>query len=157
MCIRDREVGRSLHVALRVLLARGDGGVVAPLAGDLGVLGGSEQGGVEGVGRDVFDPEEVPRAAVGAGVLVVLGERGSGGIEHRVVGGADGALAVAGGEDFACHRQPVAGLVDELLRAWAHRYSSPSRSPPARTSLSRSTSWKKKSRIARRSRRNSAS
>ncbi len=78
-------------------------------------------------------------------------------VEHRVVSGADGGLQVTGGEEFCRHRGAIAGLIYELLGTGAHLYSSPSRSPPARTILSRLTSWKKKLRIWRRLRSQSAS
>lgn len=47
---RGEEVGGAGHVALGFLLARGDGLVVATLAGDLGVLGEGEESGVEVLG-----------------------------------------------------------------------------------------------------------
>jgi len=122
---RSEEVAGAGDVALGFLLARRDRLVVATLASHLGVLGQGEEFGVESIGGEVLDPEQVPSAAVRSGVLVVLGETRAGGVEHRVVRGASRTLPVTGGEDFARHRQSIARLLDELLRARAHAAPSP--------------------------------
>jgi hypothetical protein len=85
------------------------------LAGFLSLLRERVKLLVEGPGGDKAGMEEMPGAAVTAGVLVVLGEGGASRVEHRVVGGADGSLAVPGCKGLLRQPGAVARLVHELL------------------------------------------
>jgi hypothetical protein len=95
-------------IALGFLAAWLDRLVVAALTRGLRVLGEREEGCVEGTGDDVGGTEQVPRAAVGPCVLVALRERCPCGVEHRVVGGADRCLEMAGIEELRRGGGPIA-------------------------------------------------
>jgi hypothetical protein len=120
MCSTAAMVRGSGDDRLGVGAAGRDGFVVAFFARTLGALGQRMEVLVEGAGGHVALVEEVPRAPVRAGVLVALGQRRAGGVEHRVVGGADGPLEVPAGECLPGEDGAVARLIHELDRAWAH-------------------------------------
>jgi hypothetical protein len=64
---------------------------------------------VEGAAGDEALEEEIPGAAVAAGIFLVLGESGASRVEHRVIGGAGREVEVARRERVAGADQPGAG------------------------------------------------
>jgi hypothetical protein len=109
------EVGGPIDKSLGVGRVWGARLVVGALTSLLSALSQGVKILVKGTGGYEAFVEETPSPSVSARIFIVLGESGTSGVEHRVVGKADGALEMPGGKYFACCSQTVTSLIHELL------------------------------------------
>jgi hypothetical protein len=144
---RGDEFGGAVDELGGFLRARRRSLIVAFLASVLGAPGEGAESLVELARRDEDLTEQGPGPAVRFCELAALGEGGAGRLEHSVIGGADDHRGMGGSDDRLGIREAIARLLHELPGTRTHSHSL-----PARTILSRSTSWMKNESILRRPR-----
>jgi hypothetical protein len=141
-CGDRRQQGCAKRAPSRLLGGGRPSVVVGLLTLGLDLLDFSGQARVDPAVLDERAAKLVPRSSMGAGRGVLLAERGSGSVQHRVVGGAQRSRGILLDSHLG-RREASPCRLQKLARAGAHAYT-------ANWTLSRSISAMKNDLISRR-------